>query len=31
MNDRKNLQQLIGPHDSMRLMDAMQRGITRRR
>ena len=30
MNDRTTLQQLIGPQDSVRLMDAMQRGITRR-
>jgi peptide/nickel transport system substrate-binding protein len=30
MNDSKKLQDLIGPNDSMRLMDALQRGITRR-
>ena len=30
MNDRKKLQGLLGPHDCTRLMDAMQRGITRR-
>ncbi|MEO8133107.1 MAG: ABC transporter substrate-binding protein [Betaproteobacteria bacterium] len=30
MNESKKLQDLIGPQDSMRLMDAMKRGITRR-
>ncbi|MBK8741813.1 MAG: ABC transporter substrate-binding protein [Betaproteobacteria bacterium] len=30
MNDSKKLQGLIGSHDSVRLLDALQRGITRR-
>lgn len=30
MNERKKLQNVIGPQDSMRLMDAMQHGVTRR-
>jgi peptide/nickel transport system substrate-binding protein len=30
MNDSKKLQALIGPHESMRMMDAMRRGASRR-
>ena len=30
MKHSKTLQQMIGPNDGLRLMDAMQRGITRR-
>jgi peptide/nickel transport system substrate-binding protein len=30
MNERKKLRDLVGPHDSMRMLDALQRGASRR-
>ena len=30
MNERSKLQDLVGPHDSTRMMDALKRGASRR-